>query len=145
MEHSEESISFLLKQYCCSGSSLLAHEVLPLTAWHVALPELWRHARGKQAWRVMCRVPVERVTAEELMKSRLSTGSYSAKKYCTVQGFLWDPIKMCSNLATLSVTPGTNSLGTWLLCCAPPKAVQMPWLLQSCVCVLRARSPQFLV
>ena len=37
-------------------------------------------------------------------KQTLSTGSCSAKKFCTVQGFLWYPVKMCYSLATLSVT-----------------------------------------
>lgn len=39
-------------------------------------------------------------------KQTRSAGSCSAKKFCTAQGFLWYPIKMCYNLATLSVTPG---------------------------------------
>lgn len=39
-------------------------------------------------------------------KQTRSTGSCSAKKFCTVQGFLWYLIKMCYHLATLSVTLG---------------------------------------
>lgn len=42
-----------------------------LTAWSVPVPKVSESARGgKLAWRPMCRVPVEKVTAGELMKSR---------------------------------------------------------------------------
>lgn len=39
-------------------------------------------------------------------KQTLSAGSCSATKICTVQGFLWYPVKTCYNLASLAVTPG---------------------------------------
>lgn len=45
-------------------------------------------------------------------KQTQSTGSCSAKKICTVQGFLWYPAKTCYNLASFSLTPGKM---VWIL------------------------------
>lgn len=70
MECSEQHDSFLLEQYRCSHSSLLAREVPALTAWHVPLPKVSRHARAESCPEADVQSTVEKVTAGELMRSR---------------------------------------------------------------------------
>jgi len=70
MERSKEHVSFLLKQYHWSRSSLLARRALTDSTACTVAKGVEKCKGGKLAWRLTCRVPVEKVTAGELMKNR---------------------------------------------------------------------------
>lgn len=70
MEPSKEHVSFLLKQCHWSRSSLLACRALTDSTACTIAKGVEKCKGEKLTWRLMCRVPVEKVTAGELMKSR---------------------------------------------------------------------------
>lgn len=81
---------------------------LSLTAWSVPVPKVSESARGGKAG-LEANVPSACGKSDSRRvneKQTPSAGSCSAKKICTVQGFLCYPVKTCYILASLSVTPG---------------------------------------
>lgn len=123
--HSEEHDFFLLKQHPWSHSSAGSHcAYIDSTACAIA-KGAEKHEGGKLGWRLMCSVPVEKVTAGEVMGSRQGAleaaqlrNSAQSRVSSGIQGecvTLWLP-----SLPPREGGAGMDSLGTWLpqmLCC----------------------------